>query len=331
MHDVVIKAEEITVVTQLEGKPVPFAYYVNYLGWGYGNFLIDDRSLEAFRIGLSKIKDGLTRELIYNSISKMVTDGRAPAHLFLDIIRNHMASESNMNLISTMLSSKVPSFLRYYVPKENYTEEADKMFEFLLNEFLPKVENEEIKQHVISAIISVGSSDKHKEILQKWLINKKPFYLDNGEQKDISANLTIGNRHTILKKISTSLKLNNAEFQELFEKQMEEDSKDGDLVSRCKLSIEAAKFDKEVKAKFMDELLAAKCDRSIWDQRAIAATLMPLSQEEIVKPLVDRFFEEIPIVFKNRLRDERDAIYYALHPLQFASEELLKKYEDCVR
>jgi Mg-chelatase subunit ChlI len=77
----------------------------------------------------------------------------------------------------------------------------------------------------------------------------------------------------------------------------------------------------------MDILLAPKSKRSIWEQRAIMSTLLPRSQSELVSPLIDRFFEEIEVVFKNRLRDERDAIYHGLAPLHFASPELLNKYK----
>ena len=236
----VINAEEVTTLTQFKGKNVPHAYYINYLGWGYGNFLIDDNSLEAYRQGLSKVEDDVLRELIYNTISKMVTDGRCSAKLFFDIIRNHIMDESNLNIITTMLSEKIPSFLRYYVPEENHEEEAEKMFDFLLNKFFPNAKELELKQHILQALIIVASSDEHLQLLQSWIENKKPFYIEEGEKKEVDIKINISIKHQILKKISTSIKLNNEEFQEFVKKQLAEDTKDQDLVVRCKLAIEAA-------------------------------------------------------------------------------------------
>jgi aminopeptidase N len=326
---IVVEAKEVTELNQFVGKPSPHAFYINYKGWGYGEFLIDDRSLQAFKEGLSKIEDDLTREFIYTTILKMVTEARAPAHVFLEIFRNHIINETNINVISSTLGS-LCSILSSYVPSKFFEEESDKIYNFLLKQYLPQAKDAEVKQHVISAIISCSQNDVQKLFLKAWLENKKPFIIIDGKKQEIDANITVSNKHTILRKLSTSLKLNDQGFQEFAEKQLAEDTKDKDLVGRCILAIQAATPDLEVKNKFLDELLGANCDRSIWDQRSIASTLLPVSQKEIVFPLIERFFQDIKVVYDNRLRDERDAVYFAIHPLQFASEELLKRYQELV-
>lgn len=331
VHDVTIDAESETVIDQLEGKSVPKAYLLNYMDWGYGKFLLDDKSLKAFKEGLSTIKDDLTRKIIYTALTDMTQDGKISASLFLEIVRSHIADESNQSVISSIINMSVPSFLSYYVPSKYQEAEADKMFDFLLNTLLPKLDNEELRQLCVNSLISVAATDKHYKFLQEWLVNKKPFYMKGGNKVDVGSKMSVSNKHSILKKISTSLTLNNAEFQTFVTQQLEEDKENKDLSGRCKLAIEAATYDKTIKNAFMDELLAPKSDRSIWEQRAIMSTLMPKSQSDIVLPLVDRFFDEIDIVFKNRLRDERDAIYFCLTPLNFASPELMEKFRRLVK
>jgi len=66
---------------------------------------------------------------------------------------------------------------------------------------------------------------------------------------------------------------------------------------------------------------------AIQDQQAIMATLMPKNQIDIVKDLIDAFFEVIPRAFETRERDDRDAFFFYLSPNKFASEELLGKFK----
>lgn len=189
------------------------------------------------------------------------------------------------------------------------------------------LDDAEITQLIISAILSVASTDEHLQMLKDWLENGKPFYLKDGKKVDVNAKISIKDKHYILTRISTSVKLNNEEFQKFLEDQLEEDKGNQDMVARCRLACEAAKYDKAIKNSFMDELMAPKCDRSIWEQVSIISTLMPKSQKDLIDPLIDRFFNEIHIVFKNRLRDERDNIYHNISPVKFASPEILEKFK----
>lgn len=54
---------------------------------------------------------------------------------------------------------------------------------------------------------------------------------------------------------------------------------------------------------------------------------MPKNHYDIVKDLIDEFFEVVPEAFKSRERDDRDAFFHFLSPSRFASDELLEKYK----
>lgn len=76
VHDVVVQPQEETIVKEFEGLPAPRAHLLNYRDWGYGKFRIDQRSLTAFKEGLSDINDNFTRKLIYTYLTQMVADGQ---------------------------------------------------------------------------------------------------------------------------------------------------------------------------------------------------------------------------------------------------------------
>lgn len=76
--------------------------------------------------------------------------------------------------------------------------------------------------------------------------------------------------------------------------------------------------------------MADKSKYSIWEERAIMSTLMTKSQPEITNELIDRFFLEIKKIFKTKLRDERDALFYGLSPAHYSTPEILEKYKSLI-
>jgi hypothetical protein len=67
-----------------------------------------------------------------------------------------------------------------------------------------------------------------------------------------------------------------------------------------------------------------------YEKVAIMQTLMARSQKLIVKFLVERFFSDILDIFKTKLRDERDAMFFYLSPDHFVSQEIIDKFHDLI-
>ena len=120
------------------------------------------------------------------------------------------------------------------------------------------------------------------------------------------------------------------EVKKFYEHYLENDE-NKDLVRRCKLTWEALAYNKESKEKFWNMVTCDKPDLSSHYQHAIMRGLMPRNQFDIVEPYVNKFFEVIPRIIETRIRDDRDGAYYALTPLQFASDELLEKYKKLLK
>ena len=48
VDDICTREEESFEVAAFEGRDAPHAYHINYKNYGYGRFIIDDKSLDVF-------------------------------------------------------------------------------------------------------------------------------------------------------------------------------------------------------------------------------------------------------------------------------------------
>ena len=328
VFDVKIDAKEVTNIPELQGQDLPKAYLLNYNDWGYGKFMIDEKSLEAFTEGLSKIEYSLSRKMIYNTIFTMTRDAKLPGHKFTTTVRSQIASETNQDIMNDILFRSTHMILSYYVPIEYSELEFQKMVDFILYEILPQSTDGELKQILLSTIIGFSMTEEHKLMLKSWLENDKVAYDIKGKVTEIEdITITPENKYAILKKYSTSTKIDQKDIKQFVEDQLKDDE-NKDLVSKCRYSCEAAEYNPEVKQKFWDLIMQPKCDLPIHDQQAIMSTLMPKNQIDIIQPFIDDFFVKIIDIYKYRTRDDRDAVYYILSPDRYADDNLLQKYKD---
>jgi len=82
--------KETVSVNELIGEQAPFAMMINHNSQGYGKFIIDDKSLDAFEQRLSDIECRLTRKQIYNILFDMIKSGHIAASRVIKIIKTHI-------------------------------------------------------------------------------------------------------------------------------------------------------------------------------------------------------------------------------------------------
>jgi len=164
--DIKINASEITEICELNEKPAPHAFLLNYEDWGYGRFLIDKNSLEAFQEGVSKIESSLSRKLIHNTLFTMTREGQLSAHDFGNVIKKQMIHESNQDIVLEQLRYNMRVIFKNYIPDEYEMQESEEMFNFLLTEFLPVASNDQMQQIVVEASISVAKSEEHFKLVR---------------------------------------------------------------------------------------------------------------------------------------------------------------------
>jgi hypothetical protein len=154
----------------------------------------------------------------------MVRDGTFPAHTYFQILRNHIMNEPNQDIVDDQIAYKMPFIMKNYVPEKYSDAEADVMINFLLKEFMPNIDSSEIKQIILSTMISLTSTEKHRCRLQKWLNQGKITYTkDNEEQTVEGVSITPENKYSILKAVSVSKEIEKEEMTEFVEKHLKDD------------------------------------------------------------------------------------------------------------
>lgn len=62
-HDILTKDDTAQFeMAELVGLDAPHAYHINYMNYGYGKFIIDDKSLKVFEEKLVKIESSMSRK-----------------------------------------------------------------------------------------------------------------------------------------------------------------------------------------------------------------------------------------------------------------------------
>ncbi len=99
------------------GRPVPDLVYPNHDDLTYAKVALDEASLGFVRTSLSRLDDGLLRQLIWTSLWNMVRDRRLVTSLdFVDIAAAQLPSEPSLPILQSSLR-RVQGALARYMPE----------------------------------------------------------------------------------------------------------------------------------------------------------------------------------------------------------------------
>eukprot|EP01114_Cavostelium_apophysatum_P015560 TRINITY_DN4261_c0_g1_i1.p1 TRINITY_DN4261_c0_g1~~TRINITY_DN4261_c0_g1_i1.p1 ORF type:complete len:938 (-),score=207.99 TRINITY_DN4261_c0_g1_i1:783-3416(-) len=120
-----------TEIAALRDVDAPDFVFLNYEDLAYAKIILDDRSLNYVLQNVEKFDNSLLRQLIWGTIYHMQRDAKMPATKLLQLVRDKIKYEENVNLISSILETAGGS-VAYYLPEDMYQAEAKKMFAFSL-------------------------------------------------------------------------------------------------------------------------------------------------------------------------------------------------------
>ena len=127
--DVLVWPKKETIV-EYNGAKKYKAILLNYEDHGYLKNTIDPVSLDFLGQNINKIKDDLSRLLIWNSFYEMVRDARMAAYKYIDIVTDVLPKEVSDDLLTRVID-EADAAVDVYTP-EKYREELNrKMFKFV--------------------------------------------------------------------------------------------------------------------------------------------------------------------------------------------------------
>ena len=106
----------ITRVQELVGKPLPQLVLLNDNDLAYAKIRLDEPSRVFAMQNLSKIEDSLARTLVWTAAWDATRDAEAPASDFIQLVLDHIATETESTTILTLLRQLVTTGNLYVSP-----------------------------------------------------------------------------------------------------------------------------------------------------------------------------------------------------------------------
>ena len=117
-----------TDVPEAIGKAAPDMVFPNHNDHGFVKVALDETSLAYVRDRLDHIDDPLLRQLIWQALWNMVRDQQLKSTDYLDLVAGQIATETNHELIETILATTTATIGRY-VPEDQRLASAHRVFE----------------------------------------------------------------------------------------------------------------------------------------------------------------------------------------------------------
>jgi len=92
-----------TPIPWLAGESCPDLIYPNYGDMDYGLFFLDERSFETAMAHLSRLEDPLTRQMVWGTLFSMVRHGRLAAVEMMEVIRENLPREDDVQLLDYLV------------------------------------------------------------------------------------------------------------------------------------------------------------------------------------------------------------------------------------
>ena len=311
---VLIEAKPETIVGKIKGMPAPAAVLLNVNDYAYCKMFLDTDSMHAFQKNLDKVSDNLTRMMIWRSFWDMIRDGHASAQEFLKLVVTQAPLEKEEPILTGALGYASAGAV-WYIPREYHDIEDTPLYEMLLNR-LKTEPSANIKKHLISYVIRFACKSEHKKLLIKWL-NEGTGIAD--------APISQSSRYSIICKIYADPAFSMEEKQKLLARELEKDKSDDGL--RAQKSCEAAIPTAENKAKHWKLFLDEKTKESEHMIFSAMGGFTSWLQFDLLKPYVDKFFDEVVGIFEKRSRSYAESFFCSLKPLE-VNEEILHRFEE---
>jgi len=282
--------------------------FLNYGDHDYIKDSLDEKSMECIFENISNIKDDLTKQMIYNSLTQMVRDANLDPKKLLDLILENISKENKLLLLGALLL-KLKSTLTHYVNDEDYDTYSNKFFDLALR--MLNEEKDPEKKNIWFNLLTFSSTGKNEE--------KTNVLIDILEERIRFENFEFDQD----KRWGIVIKLNSfghSKAKDFLEKEKERDKSD-----RGEKMAAAAKSSALGNKKEFWELYISGEGKSLDYVRDAMAGFYHINQKEDLREYIDIFFRDIKKVF-----DKQDKVYAKtfityLFPSIYGEEEILEK------
>ncbi|KAL4494534.1 hypothetical protein ABPG72_004436 [Tetrahymena utriculariae] len=291
---------------------------LNYGDWGFIKVLLDDISIEFFKLNLHKITDIVTRTLIWRAFFDMVRDGKLSSEEYIDIFINAIPNESSDDIITSQLQYLQGAFSSF-TPEQYKLVLGERVFNFLLKYLLSiQPENKNRIIAVRDKLDGFARSDAHIAKLLAWY---------NGTDEDLK-NIEVGLsvQWRIVSLVHKSRKYTREEKASLFKKQAERDPSDTskNYEQKCR----ALDVNAEEREKLWNFYFSAENTLSVRNLEYSWSGFNSSFNHEELEPYFEKFFEKILHVYDNKPKEFANDFYQYLLPNTEDYAKLISRLEN---
>ena len=266
--------------------PFPDLIFPNYQDYGYGIFLLDEKSRDYVLANIQNEKDDFLRAMMWGSLWDSVREAELDPKTYVELVIKNINVETDESTIQTLLG-RVLTAMNYYLSDAQAKELAAKLETLLID----KMRNAPTVGQRITfyrAFLNTASSDKARNILKQFddakldIIQTKGFQLKTKDKFDIVTRLLI---------------LGDADAPRLLAEL--EKTETSDEAKRYAYAAKAGIATAENKLKFWNDFVA---DKEISESRIESAFVSFNSPKhlELTLPYLEKALNELPNLKRNR-------------------------------
>ena len=290
------------------GRRAPLFVLPNYGDHAYTKIALDDVSLTFARERLPEITDPLSRQLSWRALWDMVRDQQLSSLDYLEIVSRHLSVEHDVELVETLLATAQGAIARY-VPNEQKSAASHAFFKRAWN-LLPGLPVGDLQILWARTLIQNALSPediKHTGLLADGELEVSGLAIDQEMRWEIAARYA-------------AYGLEGAEDRAAAESVRDP----SDRGQRALLRIETSTPDLTVKAVAWERLLGEGYGSLHLTIAAMSGFHWP-AQSELLAPYVERFFETLPGIARDRDHEFTQAFFGQLFPGYRVEHKLLER------
>ncbi|CAI2380745.1 unnamed protein product [Moneuplotes crassus] len=283
---------------------------------------------------LSKIPDEVDRVIVWRGIVSLCSKMKLKPSALMNIIYENFPDEENL-MIQDILGPCFFSCAFHYLPRARFESICKKLclrYYRRILEIAQKFEEEPTKHYeelikvLKSSMINYLYGNEQAQMATKWL---QKGYITDEEDKIVEAlNLTLSDRHKLLKEIFQYDSIDLKVKQELLQKELDVDK--SDTAHRLKICCDSSIPDLENKAKVWEMIIHPwDYQLSIYDYKEYIRGFMAISQWELLKEYEDKYLEALPTFADCGDKEYMDTFVSEAYP-KFLNDEdgYLQKLEE---
>ncbi len=265
------------------GNEKPVFIFPNYQDYGYGIFLLDEKSRAYILQNIQNEKDEFLRSMMWGTLWDSVREGELNPKDYVELAIKNISVETDELTISTILS-RVSTAMNYYLSDAERARLAPPL-EKLLVEKMQSAPTLGMRITFYRSFLNVSSSASARTVLKDILSGKseiKDFKLKTKDKFDIATRLAV---------------LDDADAPQLLAGLQKTETSDD--AKRYAYAVGAAFPSKEAKEKYFEDFLNNKEISESWIESAFVP-FNSVRHSDLTLPYLEKALAELPNLKRNR-------------------------------